>query len=101
MADIKKLKRLATAGTVQFDGSVNVVHLSSLEDGGDYDLHPFATENGNEVRIYFPATNAPGYGVAVEGDLESLGRFARAILALERKSKDGEDANAEPATATA
>lgn len=94
MAEIKKLRRLATAGTVQFDGAVNVVKLSSLEDGGDFDLHPFAQETGDGQRIYFPASNAPGYGVAVEGDLATLGRFARAILALERKGAPADEAAA-------
>ena len=101
MADIKKLRRLATAATVQFDGSVNVVRLSELADGGDFDLHPFAQETADGVRVYFPASNAPGYGVAVEGDLGSLGRFARAILALERKGKDEGAEAEEPAAATA
>ena len=100
MAEIKKLRRLATAGTVQFDGSVNVVKLSQLEDGGDFDLYPFAQDTSDGVRVYFPSDNSPGYGVAVEGDIESLGRFARAILALERKTKDGSEAE-EPAAATA
>lgn len=98
MADVKKLKRLATAATIQFDGAVNVVTLSSLEDGGDFDLHPFSVEkDGGNARIYFPADNSPGYGVALEGDLGSLGRVARAILSLERKGKDGEDVPAEAA----
>lgn len=102
MAEIKKLRRLATAGTVQFDGAVNVVKLSQLDDGGDFDLHPFAQDTNDGVRVYFPASNSPGYGVAIEGDIASLGRFARAILALERKGKDGEGAETEePATATA
>lgn len=95
MADLKKLKRLATAGTLQFDGNLNILTLSELSDGGEFDLHPFATETTpGGARVYFPAPTAPGYGVAVEGDLATLGRFARAILSLERAGKD-ED---EPAT---
>lgn len=100
MAELKKLRRLATSGTVQFDGSVNVVKLASIEDGGDFDLYPFAQESdSNDVRVYLPAPNAPGYGVAIEGDIESLGRLARAIFSLERKAKDDAEETAVPATA--
>lgn len=92
MPELKKLKRLATAASLQFDGATNIVQLSELDDGGSFDLHPFATETSASThRLYFPTQDAPGYGVALEGDIATLGRVARAILSLERKGKDGED----------
>jgi hypothetical protein len=96
----KKLKRLNAAASLQFDGGLNIVSLSTPEsEGGEYELHPFSTEGetvDNGTRFYFPTPTAPGYGVAIEGDIETLGRFARAILAAERKGKDsGEDSPAE------
>lgn len=100
MPTTKRLKRLNAAASLQFDGGLNVVSLSTPDvEGGEYELYPFTTdgETGDGVtRFYFPTPTAPGYGVAVEGDIETLGRFARAILAAERKGKDsGEDSPAE------
>lgn len=94
MADIKKLGRLQASATVSSEGSTIVVTLAKHEDGGSFDLHPFSQLDGDTAGIYFPAADAAGYTAAIKGDVESLGRLARAILALERKAKGGDEETA-------
>lgn len=90
MADVKQLRRVQTAAVIETQAGTPVIDLTKLEDGGEFALHPLTIDSNT---LFLPHPEDAGYGVAIRGDAETLGRVGRALLSMERNANGGSDSD--------